>query len=518
MSSATRIVARRRDLALVAGVAPISPRAKRPAARRRARRRRASRLGDLDRAADPCTDFYAFANGAWRAANPIPAGTQRWSRRLAAREANRQQLKALLEELAAKGGPASRKRRAAARRSLRGVHGRAGDRRRRRRRRWRRCSPTSPAVRDEPGVERIDPPAARAGRPGPVRGHRRLGLPRSREHRREHRRRRPGLARPRLLPEARAVASRRRARGIEPTWPRVLTLGGMAAAPRAKAADEILALETRLAEASLAARGRRRPGRDRAQADVRAARAARSALRLGELLRGGRAPADRRQRRRARVPRATGPRARVDARGGVEGLPDLAPARVRVALAVEAVRRGVLRLQGQVPRRRHGDEAPRDALSRVDGGPARRAARPQVRRALLSPRGEGQGPGDGARPCSRSCRTRSASSSGWLRATRQQALAKLAAYDVKVGYPDVVDRLLGARHSPRRVLGRTSPRPGGSASTIDRRRVGQRASRAIWQLPPSSPDAYIDVQLNLMALPAGFLQAAGVRPRRHRTR
>ena len=29
---------------------------------------------DVDRAADPCTDFYAFANGAWRAANPIPPG------------------------------------------------------------------------------------------------------------------------------------------------------------------------------------------------------------------------------------------------------------------------------------------------------------------------------------------------------------------------------------------------------------------------------------------------------------
>ena len=30
-------------------------------------------VSDIDRGADPCTDFYAFANGSWRARNPIPA-------------------------------------------------------------------------------------------------------------------------------------------------------------------------------------------------------------------------------------------------------------------------------------------------------------------------------------------------------------------------------------------------------------------------------------------------------------
>jgi len=30
-------------------------------------------LGDLDRTAQPCDDFYQFANGTWRANNPIPA-------------------------------------------------------------------------------------------------------------------------------------------------------------------------------------------------------------------------------------------------------------------------------------------------------------------------------------------------------------------------------------------------------------------------------------------------------------
>ena len=39
---------------------------------------------DLNRQVDPCTDFYEFANGAWRAANPIPASKSRWLPRIAA--------------------------------------------------------------------------------------------------------------------------------------------------------------------------------------------------------------------------------------------------------------------------------------------------------------------------------------------------------------------------------------------------------------------------------------------------
>ncbi len=58
--------------------------------------------GDLDRSANPCTDFYQFSNGAWRAANPIPATMDRWSRRWAAGESNKGQLRVILEEAAAK--------------------------------------------------------------------------------------------------------------------------------------------------------------------------------------------------------------------------------------------------------------------------------------------------------------------------------------------------------------------------------------------------------------------------------
>src|SRR3569832_1246694 len=58
--------------------------------------------GDVDHHSDPCTDFYAYANGAWRAANPIPQGQTKWGRRAAARDKNRRQLRELLAEVAAR--------------------------------------------------------------------------------------------------------------------------------------------------------------------------------------------------------------------------------------------------------------------------------------------------------------------------------------------------------------------------------------------------------------------------------
>ena len=58
--------------------------------------------GDVNRSVEACTDFYEYANGAWRAQNPIPAGQPRWSRRTVGREANRQQVRALVQEIASK--------------------------------------------------------------------------------------------------------------------------------------------------------------------------------------------------------------------------------------------------------------------------------------------------------------------------------------------------------------------------------------------------------------------------------
>jgi len=59
-------------------------------------------MSDIDQKADPCTDFYEYANGTWRANNPIPASMDRWSRRWQAGEANKEKIRTILQEAAAK--------------------------------------------------------------------------------------------------------------------------------------------------------------------------------------------------------------------------------------------------------------------------------------------------------------------------------------------------------------------------------------------------------------------------------
>ena len=51
----------------------------------------------LDRTADACIDFYQFACGGWRAANPIPADRQRWGQFTMLEENNLKILKKILE-------------------------------------------------------------------------------------------------------------------------------------------------------------------------------------------------------------------------------------------------------------------------------------------------------------------------------------------------------------------------------------------------------------------------------------
>ena len=67
--------------------------------------------GDLNKTVPPCDNFFDYANGTWRAQNPIPASMDRWSRRWQAGENNKDQLRVILDEVSAtpaqsKGSPA----------------------------------------------------------------------------------------------------------------------------------------------------------------------------------------------------------------------------------------------------------------------------------------------------------------------------------------------------------------------------------------------------------------------------
>ena len=256
----------------------------------------------MDRKADPCTDFFEFANGAWRAQNPIPASMPRWSRRWAAGESTKDRLKRDPRGDRAAGEGPARLRRAADRRLLRRLHGRGADRTA-----WARSRSTplprrDPRDRDARGRAADDRPLPRDGRsPSPfavaggsdnhnpndviaqifAEG---LGMP-DRDYY--------------VKPER---ASRRPAKKY---LDHVAAIFALAAIPRRRRegggghghadGDE--------ARRSVARqRGAARPEGHRPQDDVRRAPEAHAALRLGGLLPDARVWRGRRQRRRAEVP------------------------------------------------------------------------------------------------------------------------------------------------------------------------------------------------------------------------
>ena len=58
-------------------------------------------VSDMNQKVAACDDFYEYANGGWRAANPIPASMPRWSRRWEAGETTKDKLREILEGIAA---------------------------------------------------------------------------------------------------------------------------------------------------------------------------------------------------------------------------------------------------------------------------------------------------------------------------------------------------------------------------------------------------------------------------------
>src|SRR6478672_7115526 len=59
---------------------------------------------NLDKSADPCTNFFQYACGTWVKNNPIPADRSRWSRFEELNERNQILLRDILQTSAAKQG------------------------------------------------------------------------------------------------------------------------------------------------------------------------------------------------------------------------------------------------------------------------------------------------------------------------------------------------------------------------------------------------------------------------------
>jgi endothelin-converting enzyme/putative endopeptidase len=94
----------------------------------------------------------------------------------------------------------------------------------------------------------------------------------------------------------------------------------------------------------------------------------------------------------------------------------------------------------------------------------------------------------------------------WMEpATKKKAIEKLAAYNRQVGYPDNGKNY--AAVDIRRQAFWANVAAGRKFGVAEnRRRAGSATARDLWQLEPSSPDAYILPELNQIVLPAGFLQ------------
>ena len=369
----------------------------------------------LDRTADPCQDFYAFTSGGWRAAHPLPAGLQLWNRRLAARELNRRQLTALLVELAAS---TDHKRGS--------IEQQLGDH-------FAACM--DEAAIDAAGIAPLAPLLAdiagirdRAGVEAAVRRLHELAVPAPFVLSAAFDYHDPALMIVNIAAGGLGLPDRDSYLKPEPQFAdareayrarvaRVLTLGGMAAGPASQAAADVLALETRLAEASLPPEEAGDPAATSHKVTFAQLATARFDWK-GYFAQAGLPLTD--VNVASGLPPATGRRARHDASRRVEGVsrPGIcSTSRIRAWAA-----------------RRRRKPARRSAWSRPS--PCSESPSAASTANAHSPaRGQGARAGDGAQLLA--VAQEEVGAITWMAPeTRQEALRKLATYDVKVGYPD----------------------------------------------------------------------------------
>ncbi|MEO7972570.1 MAG: M13 family metallopeptidase, partial [Thermoanaerobaculia bacterium] len=449
-------------------------------------------ISQIDRAVDPCSDFFEYANGRWRVENPIPEGQPRWSQRQVSRALNRQRVRAILEELAA-----AQNLRAGSAGQLLGDHfaacmdeeivARAG------------IAPLSALLSMIDGTHTLSDLQAAIRRLHEV-----------------------GVAVPftvtsaldfhdpnRTLASLGAAALPERALFADPAererriahGARLLTLAGKAEGEARRDAEAVVALEQRLAEAALDAVAAADPA------------ATDHLLPFGELESLASHFDWRLYFDDAALPRVDLNVAEPDFFRRLDAELVATPvATWRAYLAWQL-------LESAAPWLSPPFVAESDRFVLGDGA----AGKPRAERCVesveaLFPEALGREYAERHFPPAAkekvqeiarnllSALAGEVASVDWMEAeTKRLALEKLAATNLELGYPDTWSAL------PALPIRRDSLWANVSAARRalveeDRGRVGKPTDRDLWALAPSSPGAYLDLQLNKLVLPAGFLQ------------
>ena len=355
--------------------------------------RKGIETGDLDRAVAPCTDFYEFANGSWRAANPIPPSMVRWSRRWAAGETAKDQLNAILDQVSArtdwpKGS----------------VEQLVGDH-------YGSCM--DEARVEALGVEPIKPLLAEIEALADIAGVQKMigrfhelaipvpfGLTASSDNHQ------PTQVIADVYASGLGLPDRDYYVKTEPRFQdarekyrvhvaHLIELSGKSRADSRRAAEAVFGMEKQLAVASLDNVGLRDPKATDHKTSFVALTNLAPDFDWPGYFAAAKLPRAALNVQQPEFLKAMDRLLLEDAPRLLEGVPPLAPRPVRGPLPLRGLRPGELRLRGAVPRRGEGDEAALEALRRSRRTPPRRGPRPQVRREAL-PAGS-EGPHAGAR-------------------------------------------------------------------------------------------------------------------------
>ncbi len=437
--------------------------------------RKGIELSDMNREVEACTDFYDFANGAWRAENPIPASMSRWSRRWKAGEDAKEQLRDILEETAAdRNAPKG------------SVEQLVGD--------YYAACMDQPA-RNAAGVAPLRPyfaeidamkTTADVGRM--IGRFHALGIPvpfgvsgGSDNHN-------PndviafvyasGLGLPDrdyyVKTEKRFVEAREKYREHVA---RMLELAGWTAARARAGAATVFDFEKKLAEASLDNVALRDPKATDHKTSFQALQKMTPAFDWSGLREGGGLSGGRRQRQRAEVHGRGQPPPGLPAGRRLEDLHDLAAHRHPRPLPLRPLRGGGLRVQGRIPSRREGNETALEALRRIDGPASRRGPRTEVRREVLPAGRQGAHAGARQEPPARDEGDHRGSR---LDERRDQGEGPREALDVQSEsrLPRPVEGLQPRLHRAVLVLGRRGRGARSSTSTTTARRSASRSTAA----------------------------------------